>query len=169
MQVEFVNGDITEQDADAIVNAANTNLWLGSGVAGAIRSKGGPGIQQECDRIGPIPLGQAAITGGGRLKARYVIHAAGMELGGVVTAESCRAATLNSLRRAEEHGLKSIAFPSIGTGVGGLEMSACARTMLGVVRGFQPSSLERVVFVLFGEQAFQVFQRAWKLTAGSAS
>lgn len=162
MAIEFVKGDITEQDVDAIVNAANTSLWLGSGVAGAIRMKGGPAIQQECDRIGPIPLGEAAITGGGRLKARYVIHAAAMDLGGGVSAESCRAATLHSLERAEEKGLRIIAFPAIGTGVGGLDLAECAGTMLEAVRGFQPKSLARVVFVLFDAHALEVFQRAAK-------
>src|SRR5512140_1649572 len=112
MTVEFIRGDITGQDVDAIVNAANTSLWLGSGVAGAIRVKGGPAIQEECDRIGPIALGEAAITGGGRLKARYVIHAAGMDLGGGVSPQSCWAATSHSLERADENGLKSIAFPA---------------------------------------------------------
>ena len=119
--VEFEVGDITQAQVDAVVNAANTDLLLGAGVAGAIRRAGGPAIQEECNRLGPIPLGEAALTGGGQLTAHYVIHAAGMQLGSGVTADSCRLATLNSLRRAGEKQLKSIAFPAIGTGVGGLE------------------------------------------------
>lgn len=162
MKVEFARGDITEVDLDAVVNAANTELQLGAGVAGAIRRKGGPSIQQGCDRIGPIPLGEAAITGGGNLKARYVVHAAGMHLGGGVDTMSCEAATMNSLRRADEKGLKSIAFPAIGTGVGGLDMDTCARTMLGCVHRFRPASLERVVFVLYDDSALRVFRQAWE-------
>lgn len=169
MTVEFVNGDITEQDVDAIVNAANTSLWLGSGVAGAIRSKGGGAIQEECDRIGPIELGGAAITGAGRLKARYVIHAAAMELGGGVSPQSCWSATVNSLRCAEEKHLASIAFPAIGTGVGGLEVALCARNMLLAVRDFEALSLERVVFVLFGEHPFRIFEQTWKQITAKTS
>ena len=160
--VEFQVGDITQAQVDAVVNAANTNLLLGAGVAGAIRRAGGPAIQEECDRIGPIPLGEAAITGGGRLSAPYVIHAAGMHLGSGVTSDSCRRATLNSLRRAGEKQLKSIAFPAIGTGVGGLEMAECALVMLGAVREqLGKTSLERVVFVLFDESARRTFEKTW--------
>ncbi len=163
MKVEFVQGDITEAAVDAVVNAANTQLLLGAGVAGAIRRKGGPAIQQECDAHGPVPLGEAAMTGGGNLKARYVIHAAGMHLGGGVSAESCAAATRNSLRRAEEHGLRSIAFPAIGTGVGGLDMAECARVMLEQVK---KANVERVVFYLFDSEALRVFEDTWKQMSG---
>lgn len=169
MTVEFVNGDITEQDVDAIVNAANTSLWLGSGVAGAIRSKGGPAIQEECGRIGPIELGAAAITGAGRLKARYVIHAAAMDLGAGVSPQSCWSATVNSLRRAEEEHLTSIAFPAIGAGVGGLDLALCARNMLLAVRDFEPVSLQRVVMVLFGDYPFRVFEQTWKQITSKSS
>ncbi len=162
MTVEFRKADITEADVDAVVNAANTRLQLGAGVAGAIRRKGGPTIQQECDRIGPVELGEAAITAGGQLQARYVIHAAGMHLGGGVTADSCRAATVNSLRGAEEKQLRSIAFPAIGTGVGGLDMASCAEIMLGAVRGHTPGSLQRVLFILFDDAALATFQETWK-------
>ena len=161
--VEFQRGDITQAEVDAVVNAANTDLALGAGVAGAIRRAGGPTIQEECNRIGPIPLGEAAITGGGRLRARHVIHAAGMHLSGTVSADSCRRATLNSLRRAEEKQLQSIAFPAIGTGVGGLDMAECARVMLGAVREHLQgkTSLERMVFVLFDESALRTFEKTW--------
>src|SRR5581483_11804297 len=111
-RVEIIRGDITEADVEAVVNAANNDLQLGAGVAGAIRRKGGPSIQQECDSIGRIPLGEAAITGGGSLPARHVIHAASMSLGSRTSEENLRAATVNSLKRAEEHRLESIAFPA---------------------------------------------------------
>ncbi len=162
MTVEFRKGDITEADVDAIVNAANTGLQLGAGVAGAIRRTGGPSIQRECDAIGPIPLGDAAVTGGGNLRARYVIHAAGMHLGGGVSDESCGAATTNSLRRAEEKKLATVALPAIGAGVGGLAMGRCALIMLGVVRGHLPGSLKRVVFVLYDDAALATFETTWK-------
>src|SRR6202521_4270956 len=103
-------GDLTEMDTDAIVNAANNDLILGGGVAGAIRRKGGDEIQRECDAIGSIPVGYAAITGGGKLRARHVIHAASMQLGGRTTAANLRNSVAHALRIAAERGLKTIAF-----------------------------------------------------------
>src|ERR1700676_5724605 len=100
------HGDLTDAEVDAIVNAANNDLMLGGGVAGAIRVKGGPAIQKECDKIGPIALGEAAITGAGRLRARHVIHAASMRLGVSTSEANLRAATRHSLRRADENLLK---------------------------------------------------------------
>lgn len=162
-RIEIIQGDITEAEVDAIVNAANNDLQLGGGVAGAIRRKGGPAIQQECDRIGRIPLGEAATTGGGNLKAKYVIHAASMQLGGRTTAENLEAATRNSLRRAEERHLRSIAFPAIGTGIAGFDTRRCAEIMLRVVSEHlqRPTSLERVVFVLYDEPTRAVFAETW--------
>src|SRR5215470_1221556 len=159
--VTLQQGDITDADVDALVNAANTDLQLGAGVAGAIRRKGGPTIQQECYVIGPVPLGEAAITGGGQLKARYVIHAASMHLGGLTSEESLRAATINSLKRAAEKQLTSLAFPAIGTGVAGFPLTHCAQVMLEEVRIHLsgPTSLQRVLFVLFDDPALQVFQQ----------
>jgi O-acetyl-ADP-ribose deacetylase len=153
-------GDLTDSDADAIVNAANNDLMLGGGVAGAIRRKGGPSIQAECDRIGPIPLGQAAVTGGGNLRPRHVIHAASMRLGEATTDKNLRAATGNSLARARELGLKSIAFPAIGTGIAGFPLKRCAEVMLAEVREHLggSTSLERVEFVLFDQAAEQIFK-----------
>ena len=155
-------GDITDSDVDAIVNAANNDLVLGAGVAGAIRRKGGPSIQDECDRIGRVELGEAAITGGGNLKARHVIHAASMQLGGATSEENLRASTRNSLARAKEHGLKSIAFPAIGTGIAGFPIDRCAGVMLAEVRDHLsgPTSLSRVEFVLFDAAARQAFEHA---------
>src|SRR5215472_432027 len=119
---------------DAIVNAANNDLVLGAGVAGAIARKGGEEIQRECHQIGSIPVGYAAITGGGRLKARYVIHAASMGLGGPrTTAKSLRTSTAHSLRLAAERQLTTIAFPAIGTGVSGFPVDECAEIMLDEV------------------------------------
>jgi O-acetyl-ADP-ribose deacetylase (regulator of RNase III) len=156
-------GDITDAGVDAVVNAANTRLQLGAGVAGAIRRKGGPTIQQECDAIGPVSLGEAAITGGGQLKAQYVIHAASMHLGGLTSEGSLRDATVNSLKRATEKQLKSIAFPAIGTGVAGFPLERCAEVMLEEVRKHLSglTSLEQVSFVLFDEPALKAFEKAF--------
>ena len=159
-QIKILRGDITDMEVDAVVNASNTSLLLGSGVAGAIRNKGGDSIQKECDMIGSIPLGEAAISGAGNLKSRYVIHAAGMRLGGSVTEESLRMATKNSLMRADEKGIKTIAFPAIGTGVGGFPIDRCAEVMIDVVSKHLESEntfLERVYFVLFDEPTHMVF------------
>jgi O-acetyl-ADP-ribose deacetylase len=163
-------GDLTEQDTDAIVNAANNDLILGGGVAGAIRRKGGEEIQRECDEIGSIPVGYAAITTGGKLKARFVIHAASMELGGETSADSLRRSTAHCLKIAYERGLKSIAFPAVGTGIAGFPLKECAGIMLREaaqhLRG--ETSLETVHFVLFDEAAKQVFERAWKQIQGES-
>ena len=118
-RIEILQGDLTEMNTDAIVNAANNDLQLGGGVAGAIRRKGGPKIQAECNEIGTIPIGGAAITTGGDLKARYVIHAASMELGGRTDALTLRSSTAHSLRIAAQKKLKTIAFPAVGTGIAG--------------------------------------------------
>lgn len=167
-RIQFVKGDITAMDVDAIVNAANTDLVLGAGVAGAIRRQGGPAIQENCDRIGPIALGEAAVTTGGQLKALYVIHAASMRLGGRATAESLRLSTRNSLQRAEEKGLKSIAFPAIGTGIAGFPVEECARIMLDETLEHlkSRSSLEAIYFVLYDAAALKTFEETYRqLTA----
>ena len=159
-KVILQQGDITDADVEAVVNAANTHLQLGAGVAGAIRRKGGPTIQQECDAIGPISLGEAATTSGGQLKARYVIHAASMHLGGLTTEGSLRDATVNSLKRAIEKQLTSLAFPALGTGIAGFPLDHCAQIMLAEVRKHLngPTSLQRILFVLFDEAALKMFQ-----------
>jgi O-acetyl-ADP-ribose deacetylase (regulator of RNase III) len=155
-------GDLTDADTDAIVNAANNDLQLGAGVAGAIRRRGGPEIQAECDRIGPIALGEAATTGAGKLKARFVIHAASMRLGDETSEKNLRLSTRNSLRRADEKKLKSIAFPAIGTGIAGFALDRCAQVMIGEVRDHLSSSsaLEKVEFVLFDQSALAEFEKA---------
>lgn len=161
-KVQVSQGDLTLANVDAIVNAANNDLILGGGVAGAIRNRGGPTIQDECRRIGTIAVGEAAVTGGGRLKAKFVIHAASMRLGQLTTEQSLRDATRNSLRRATEHGLKSIAFPAIGTGIAGFPLGRCADVMLEEIRDHLSgnTSLERVEMVLFDQMALAAFEMA---------
>jgi O-acetyl-ADP-ribose deacetylase (regulator of RNase III) len=163
-RIVIQQGDLTEMDTEAIVNAANNDLILGAGVAGAIRRKGGDEIQRECTAIGTIPIGYAAITGGGKLKAKFVIHAASMQLGGTTTAEALRKSTSHALRIAADRGLKSIAFPAIGTGVAGFPMTDCAEIMLQeVARHLEDrTSLEKIYFVLFDQTACETFQSAWK-------
>ena len=171
-RIEIRQGDLTEMDVDAIVNAANNDLQLGGGVAGAIRRKGGPRIQAECDEIGAIPVGGAAITSGGKLKARHVIHAASMQLGGRTSAHSLRSSTAHALRIAAQNGLKSIAFPAVGTGIAGFPLHDCAEIMLSeTAKHFKAAtSLEKVYFVLFDEEALGVFQRAFaELIAGESA
>jgi len=169
--IKLIRGDICEIAADAIVNAANNDLKLGAGVAGAIRRGGGPSIQQECDRIGPIPLGEAAVTGGGNLKARYVIHAASMRLGGTTSEENLRLCTRNSLERAKEKGLGSIAFPAIGTGVAGFPMRRCAEVMLEEAAEHLAgdTTVAEVLFVLFDNAALKVFRAAYDALGQSTS
>lgn len=159
-KISLRQGDLTDADADAIVNAANNQLMLGGGVAGAIRIKGGPAIQNECDRIGPIALGEAAITGAGRLRARHVIHAASMRLGESTSEANLRAATRNSLTRADENALKTLAFPALGTGIAGFPIERCAQVMLEEVRAHLsgPTTLERIDFVLFDRRSLEIFE-----------
>jgi O-acetyl-ADP-ribose deacetylase (regulator of RNase III) len=163
-RIEIRQGDLTEMDCDAIVNAANNDLQLGGGVAGAIRRKGGPQLQTECDEIGTIPVGGAAITSGGNLKARYVIHAASMQLGGRTSAQDLRSSTAHALRIAAQKGLKTIAFPAVGTGIAGFPLRECAEIMLReVARHFESqTSLEKVYFVLFDKESLAVFQEVFR-------
>ncbi|MBW2624351.1 MAG: macro domain-containing protein [Deltaproteobacteria bacterium] len=157
--LELARGDITEMDTEAIVNAANANLILGAGVAGAIRVKGGPGIQEECDRIGGTYVGGAVVTGGGDLKARYVIHAVGPRMGEGDEDEKLKNAALNSLKRADEHTMESVSFPAISTGIFGFPIDRAANIMLCTVKDYLAgeTSLKRVVFCLFDRESFDVF------------
>lgn len=160
-RVELLEGNIAEQDVDAVVNAANTDLVLGSGVAGALASAGGPSIQEECTAHGPIGLGGAAITGAGQLPARYVIHAAAMALGGEgADQDSVRNSVRRSLELACEHGLRSVALPAIGTGAGGFSLQRCAEISLEEARAHlaAETSVEIVRFVLLGEPAYRLFE-----------
>lgn len=168
IKILFVQGDITEMAVDAIVNAANTDLTMEAGVAGAIRRKAGEHIQEECERLAPIRLGEAAVTTGGNLRAHFVIHAANMRPEEKATADSIRLATHASLMRAEEKAIRSLAFPAIGTGVAGFSMAECASIMLKVVLAHikMCTSLEKIYFVLFDEAALKVFEETYQqLTA----
>lgn len=163
-EIVILQGDLTEMDVDAIVNAANNDLQLGGGVAGAIRRKGGDEIQRECDAIGPIPLGGAAITSGGRLKARYVIHAASMELGGRTTAADLRGSTAHSLRIASQRNLETIAFPAVGTGIAHFPLRDCAQIMLAEAMKHLEgeTSLKKIYFVLFDADSLKIFEDTWR-------
>ncbi len=162
--LELTEGDITEMQTDAIVNAANAQLVLGGGVAGAIRKKGGPKIQQECNKIGGTFVGGAVITTGGNLKAKYVIHAVGPRMGEGNEDEKLKNATLNSLKVADENNLKSIAFPAISTGIFGFPIKRCAEIMLKTAIDYLKgqTDLQRVVFCLFGQESYQVFENQLK-------
>ena len=159
-RISMHEGDITDHEVDAIVNAANSELVLGSGVAGAIRSKGGPEIQAECDAHGPIQVGEAAITGAGALPARYVIHAAGMPLGGSATEGSIRSSIRASFALALEHGCETLAAPAIGAGVGGVSPQRCAEILIEEARAHmaQEPCLKEIRFVLFGEPTYRIFE-----------
>jgi O-acetyl-ADP-ribose deacetylase (regulator of RNase III) len=155
----IITGDLVEQEVDAIVNAANNDLVLGGGVAGAIRRRGGPSIQDECTAHGPVSVGDAAITGAGELRARYVIHAASMALGGRTTAQSLRCSMDATFRIARDHDVKTIAVPAVGTGIAGFPLDECARIMAGSLLrartdGWEP---DEVRFVLYDEAAMHAF------------
>jgi len=158
-KIKLVKGDITDLEVDAIVNAANSSLKMGGGVAGAILRKGGWQIQEECDRIGYCPVGSAVITTGGKLKAKYVIHAVGPRYGEGNEDEKLRKATLNSLRLADENKLSSIAFPAISTGIFGFPKERCAEIMLSeaaeYLRG--ETQLKEVIFCLYDDKTYKIF------------
>jgi len=156
----IVTGDLVEQDVDAIVNAANNDLVLGAGVAGAIRRRGGVSIQQECDAHGPVRIGEAAITGAGDLPAHHVIHAASMGLGGRTSAHSLRSSMGHVFRLAHEHGVRTIAIPAVGTGVAGFAIDECARVMARTLRDALNGEWapDEVRFVLFSDAARQAFE-----------
>ena len=162
--IHVEQGDLTACEVDAIVNAANNDLALGGGLAGAIRRRGGPSIQEECNRHGPVEVGQAAITGAGDLPARYVIHQASMRLGGRTTAESLRSSTAAVLELAEANGVKTLAFPATGTGIAGFPLRQCAEIMLEEVRRHVAgqTNLTDVYFVLFDSAAREVFQDVYE-------
>jgi len=160
--IELAQGDLTDLVVDAIVNAANSQLILGAGVAGAIRAKGGPSIQVECSRIGFCEVGEAVITGAGKLPAQYVIHAVGPHMGEGSERGKLASATRAALRLAEDRHLTSIAFPAISTGVFGYPYESCAEVMLRVIidHTFEDSiTLQRVIVCLFDSPAYQIFAR----------
>ncbi|MEM8961036.1 MAG: macro domain-containing protein [Acidobacteriota bacterium] len=160
-QLKLVVGDITELKVDAIVNPANEDLQLGTGVAGTIREKGGPSIQEECDRIGGTAVGTAVITGGGNLIAKHVVHAVGPRSGEGDEDRKLASAVRASLALADRHGLRSIAMPAISTGNFGFPMDRAARIMLTEIYRYLQggTKLEEVTVALFDEPAFEVFKR----------
>ena len=158
-ELEVIAGDVTKLEVDAIANAANTQLMHGGGVAGAISRAGGPDVQRESDEKAPIGLGEAVETTAGDMPARYVIHAATMELGGPTSAEIIERATRSTLARAEELGCRSLALVAFGTGVGGFPLEEAARVMVGAAREHE-GSLERILFAVRGEEAERAFRAA---------
>ena len=162
MNISLYRGDITDCHAEAIVNAANNHLWMGSGVAGAIKRRGGQVIEDEAVAKGPIPVGEAVATTAGKLNAKFVIHAAGMGQDLKPSEESIRNSTINSLKRADELGLKSIVFPAIGCGVGGFPAERTAEIMLDAVHQFtsKKSSIVNIVFALFTLKDYDAFDNA---------
>jgi O-acetyl-ADP-ribose deacetylase len=158
-QLEVMQADVTKLDVDAIANAANTQLKHGGGVAGAISRAGGPEVQRESDERAPIGLGEAVETTAGDMPARWVIHAATMELGGPTSAEIIERATASTLAKAENLGCRSLALVAFGTGVGGFPLDEAARLMVGVAREHQ-GGLERIVFAVHGDEAERAFREA---------
>jgi O-acetyl-ADP-ribose deacetylase (regulator of RNase III) len=160
-QLEIVQGDITDLEVDAVVNAANEQLQLGAGVAGAIRQKGGASIQEECNRIGGTPVGTAVMTGAGHLKAKQVIHAVGPRMGEGDEDRKLASAVRSALALADRRGLKSIALPALSTGVFGFPMERAARLMLTEIHRYLQggTKLERVVVALWDDEAFEIWKR----------
>jgi O-acetyl-ADP-ribose deacetylase len=161
-EIEVKQADITKLEVDAIANAANTQLRHGGGVAGAISRAGGPAVQSESDERAPIRLGEAVETTAGEMPARWVIHAATMELGGPTSAEIIRSATASTLAKADELGAKSLALVAFGTGVGGFPLDEAAGIEVEEVRRHldSGSAIERVVFALHGDEAEAAFNSA---------
>ncbi|HTK81031.1 MAG TPA: macro domain-containing protein [Bacteroidota bacterium] len=163
--ISIVRGDISDQGTDAVVNAANNHLWMGAGVAGAIKRKGGEVIEREAVAQGPVDVGAAVITSGGSLTAKHVIHAVVMGQDLHTDAEKIEAATRNSLRLAEKTQLSSVSFPALGTGVGGFSIHHCAKIMLTEVIAFLQTSkhVHLIQFVLFDAEATGAFEGELKM------
>jgi O-acetyl-ADP-ribose deacetylase len=160
IELKVVEGNIAALDVDAVANAANNHLWMGAGVAGALKRAGGDEIERDAVAKGPIPVGEAVATGAGRLPATWVIHGAVMGQDLRTNARLVEKTTLNVLRLADELGAESLALPAFGTGVGGFPLDECARLMVGAVRSHEPRTLQRVVFAVFGEDARRAFEGA---------
>jgi O-acetyl-ADP-ribose deacetylase len=158
-ELEVIAADVTKLEVDAIANAANTELKHGGGVAGAISRAGGPDVQRESDERAPIGLGQAVETTAGDMPAKWVIHAATMELGGPTSAEIIERATRSTLAKAEELGCRSLALVAFGTGVGGFPLDEAAHLMVGAAREHE-GGLERIMFAVHGEEAERAFREA---------
>ncbi|MBN2753449.1 MAG: macro domain-containing protein [Candidatus Goldbacteria bacterium] len=163
--IELVHGDITAVPADIIVNAANNELWMGSGVAGAIKLKGGREIEQQAMAKGPVELGEAVETKAGKLPYRHVIHAVVMGQDLKTSSAVIEEAVSNSLKLAEKLKCASVVFPALGTGVGGFSIEKCASGMINEVKAFdhaQPKHLKKVIFALFSKRAFEIFEEQYR-------
>jgi O-acetyl-ADP-ribose deacetylase len=160
MRLEVVEGDIAALEVDAVANAANDHLWMGAGVAGALKRAGGEEIEREAVALGPIPLGSAVATTAGRLPARWVLHGAVMGQDLRTDADLVGRTTVACLRLADELEARSLALPAFGTGVGGFPLDECARIMVDATRAHEPRTLERVVFAVFGDEARRAFAAA---------
>jgi O-acetyl-ADP-ribose deacetylase (regulator of RNase III) len=158
--IEVLDTDITTLDVDAIANAANNRLWMGAGVAGAIKRTGGEEIEREAMAKGPIEVGDAVATTGGRLRARHVIHGAVMGQDLRTDADLVRRTTRRCLEVADELECRSVALPAFGTGVGGFSLPECASIMVAAVRDYDPRTLERVLFAVYGDDAEAAFRAA---------
>ena len=169
MKLEVREGDIASVEADAVANAANDRLWMGAGVAGALKRAGGDEVEREAMALGPIPLGSAVATTAGRLPARWVIHGAVMGQDLRTDADLVRRTTRSCLELADELGGGSLALPAFGTGVGGFALDECARIMVEEARSFEPRSLERVIFAVFGDEAYDAFSSALSSPAPDGS
>ena len=158
LELVVVEGDIAALDVDAVANAANDRLWMGAGVAGALKRAGGDEIEREAVAKGPIAVGDAVATGAGRLPARWVIHAAVMGQDLRTSADAIETATRRTLEVADELGAESLALPAFGTGVGGFPLDECAGLMVAAVRAYEPRTLRRVVFAVYGAEAETAFR-----------
>jgi O-acetyl-ADP-ribose deacetylase len=158
MKLEAVEGDITQLEVDAIVNAANNELWMGAGVAGAIKRAGGAEIEREAVARAPIEIGDAVATTAGALPAKHVVHGAVMGQDLQTNADLIARTTRRCLEVADDLRAKSIALPALGTGVGGIPVAECAIAMVGAARGYEAKGLERVVFALYGREALRAFE-----------
>jgi O-acetyl-ADP-ribose deacetylase (regulator of RNase III) len=160
VELEVVEGDIASLDVDAIANAANNHLWMGAGVAGAIKRAGGEEIEREAMAKGPIEIGDAVATSGGHLRARHVIHGAVMGQDLQTDADLVRRTTRRCLEVADELECRSVALPAFGTGIGGFPLPECASIMAAAARDYDPRTLERVVFAVYGDEAESAFRAA---------
>jgi O-acetyl-ADP-ribose deacetylase (regulator of RNase III) len=161
--LRVIEGDICDREVDAIVNAANNELWMGGGVAGAIKRRGGREIEREAVARGPIAVGESVVTGAGKLQAKHVIHAAVMGRDLRTDAAKIAAATRSALALARGMGLTSMAFPALGTGVGGFPLEECARVMRQAMldHAAEGTTLRTIELVLFGPDARMAFSRVF--------
>lgn len=162
MKIEVIKGDITKLTTEAIVNAANNEFWMGSGVAGAIKAAGGESIEKDAMAKGPVNPGEAVFSTAGKLRFNYIIHAAVMGQGLRTSQQLIRQATISSLNIAEKLNIKSLAFPAFGTGVGNFPMKACANIMIGAVIAYEKifKNIELVNFCLLDEYGYVLFKEA---------